>query len=130
MNTLNQYRAYQVETSSPEDLIVLLYDGARRFVDQAAAALAARQYEQVTVNTAKAQRILEELTVTLNDDAGEIAANLRQLYDYWMWRLSQGLIKQDPAAFAEVSNYLSDFREVWAEAARKVRAERALSAHG
>lgn len=130
MNGLSQYRNYQLDTAGLEDSIPLLYDGARRFVDQAQVALEAGDYFQVSQNTGKAQRILSELAASLNMDAGGIAANLYQLYDYWVWRLGQGLIQKNPDAFREVSAALGDMRDAWADAARQVRAQRSLRAHG
>lgn len=130
MNALNQYKAYQNETVGPEERIVVIYDGARRFVEQALAALESQRFEEVGLYTGKAQRVLEELGLALNFEAGQIAQNLYQLYDYWAWRLGQGLMKQDPAAFREVSAALADMREAWADAARQVRAQRSALSHG
>lgn len=130
MNGLNQYRSYQVETVSPEDQIVLLYEGARRFIDRAVAALETQDYGEVSTNVGKAQQILAELSGALNFEAGEIAENLYRLYDYWSWRLSQGLIKKDAGALREVSAAVADMTEAWAEAARQVRAQRSVRTIG
>lgn len=123
-NGLDQYRIYQAETVPPEDRVALLYDGTRRFVDRALRALEREDYEEVSRNVGKAQRILEELSAALNFEAGQIAENLFLLYDYWSWRLGQGLIHKDPSAFREVSAALADMHEAWVEAAKAVRAQR------
>jgi flagellar protein FliS len=128
---MNQYRTYQAETAGPEERVVLLYDGARRFTDQALQGLHTANYEAVGLYTGKAQRILEELLTSLNFEAGgEIAANLARLYDYWIWRLSQGLLHKEEAAFAEVSAALLEMHAAWAEAARKVRTDRGARSVG
>jgi flagellar protein FliS len=119
----------QIDTATPEDSIVLIYDGLRRLVDLATAALAARNYYEVSQNVGKAQRVLSELSLALNHDAGEIAANLEKLYEYWGWRLGEGLIHKEAGAFSEVSAALGEFREAWAGAARQTRAQRALRAN-
>lgn len=124
MNGIDQYRQYQVSTASPADQVALLFAGARRFVDQAAAALERKEYSEVSLYTGKAQKILEELLLSLNLEAGEIAQNLFRLYDYWSWRLSQALIHQDQEGYEEVSAALSDLTEAWTEAARKERSQR------
>ena len=124
MQRVNQYRSSQAETAGPEERVVLLYDGARRFTDQALKALRNGNYEAVSSYTGKAQRILEEFLATLNFDAGEVAQNLARLYEYWIWRLSQGLIHKDEAAYTEVSAALMEMHDAWAEAARKVRIDR------
>lgn len=130
MNGLNQYKSYQVETVAPEDQIALLYQGAQRFIDKASQALEVGNLPEVSVNVGKAQRIFSELSSVLNMDAGEIAQNLRRLYEYWTWRLSQGLIKKDLEAFREVSATVGDMAEAWADAARQVRAQRGARASG
>ncbi len=125
MYGINQYRSYQTEAIGPEDAVAVCYDGARRFVDQALLALEDRDFEKVNLYTSKAQRVLSELAAALDFEAGgEIATNLAKLYDYWIWRLSQGLIKQDPEAFREVSGVLMEMHEAWVEAAKQVRAKR------
>lgn len=130
MNGLNQYRMYQVETMAPEDQVAVLYEGAQRFVDKAALALEQGDLPEVSVNVGKAQKIFAELSASLNLEAGEIARNLQRLYEYWSWRLSQGLIKKDAEAFREVSATVGDMAEAWSDAARQVRAQRGSGHRG
>lgn len=130
MNGLNQYKSYQVETLAPEDRVALLYEGAQRFIEKAAVALENGRYPEVSENVGKAQQIFAELTASLNFDAGEIAKNLERLYEYWSWRLSQGLINKDIEAFREVSATVGDLAGAWAEAAKQVRAQRGAWAGG
>jgi flagellar protein FliS len=130
VNSLQQYRSYQTETVGPEEQIALLYGGAVRFIEQALVRLEAGDPEGVSRSIGKAQEILSELSACLDLSVGEVAQNLFQLYDYWTRRLSQGLIHQDAAAFREVSAALSDMQEAWAQAARSVRAQRAVAAGG
>jgi len=121
---LNQYRSIQAETVPPEDRVALLYDGARRFVDQAQHALEVGNHGDVSLFAGKAQRILEELSGALNFEAGEMAENLFLLYEYWTWRLGQGVVKQEVEAFKEVSTALTDMHGAWVEAAKQIRAQR------
>lgn len=130
MNGLNQYKSYQVETVAPEDQVAMLYEGAQRFIDKAAMALESGRYDEVSENVGKAQRIFAELSGALNFNAGEIARNLERLYDYWSWRLSQGLLKKDVEAFREVSATVGDMATAWAEAARQLRTQRGARASG
>lgn len=130
MNGLNQYRAYQVQTIPPEDQVALLYEGAQRFIDKAARALQQGQYAEVSENVGRAQQIFAELRAALNPEAGEIALNLDRLYEYWTWRLSQGLVRKDIEAFREVSATVGDMAGTWREAARQVRAQRGVRAGG
>ena len=129
MNPLEAYQGYQVQTASPGEKVALLFEGARRFADLALKELEAGRLDQVSLYTAKAQRILEELALSLDPETGEIAQNLDRLYEYWRWRLGQGLIRKDGNAFREVSQALGDMAETWREAARIVKAQQ-VSAHG
>jgi len=130
VNALQQYRGYQSETAGQEEQVALLYDGARRFVDKAEVALTAGKLDEASLNTGKAQRILEELASSLDMQAGEIAVNLTKLYDYWCWRLGQALIKRDSSAYREVSLALMDLHGAWVEAARTVRMARGVRTSG
>ncbi len=104
--------------------MALLYDGARRFVDQSLHALEVGNHADVSHYAGKAQRILEELSGALNFEAGEMAENLFLLYEYWTWRLGQGVVKQEAEAFREVSTALMDMHGAWVEAAKQIRAAR------
>lgn len=120
-----------MDTSGPEDRVVLLYDGARRFVDLALSAWEAEDREQARVNVGKAQRIFAELSSTLNHEVGgELSRNLEKLYDYWSWRLSQGLLNQESQAFGEVSATLVEMTDTWREAAQQVKVMRGAQAVG
>lgn len=130
MNGINQYKTYQVNTVAPEEQIVLLYEGAQRFIDRAAKALEEQDYAAVSLNVGKAQQIFAELAASLNFDAGEIAHNLKRLYDYWSWRLSEGLIHKDVEAFREVSSVVGDMASAWAEAAKQLRVQRGVRVSG
>lgn len=130
MNRINQYKTYQVNTVTPEEQIVLLYEGAQRFIDRAAKALEEQDYAAVSLNVGKAQQIFAELAASLNFDAGEIAHNLNRLYDYWSWRLSEGLIHKNAEAFREVSAVVGDMASAWAEASKQLRAQRGVRVGG
>lgn len=130
VNGLNQYKTYQVQTIAPEDQVAMLYEGAQRFIDKAALALEGGEYAEVSENVGKAQRIFAELRAALNPQAGEIAQNLDRLYDYWTWRLSQGLINKDVEALREVSATVGDMAGTWKEAARQFRAQRGARVSG
>lgn len=124
MNGHDRYMSYQVETAGPEERVVLMYDGARRFVNLASAALESGRLDVASANVGKAQRILLELSTALDMSQGELPRSLFSLYEYWSWRLTQGVTGRDPGPLHEVSAALLDLGEAWAEAARQVRALR------
>ena len=73
-NPYAQYRQNSVETASPTRLVVMLYDGAIRFLSQALAAMQAGQHAQQSVLIGKAQAIIAHLHDTLDAEAGRAFA--------------------------------------------------------
>ncbi len=121
-NPYEKYREQQVNTATPDKLLIMLYDGAIRFCNQARIAIGSKNLEQAHVNLTKAQNIIIELMTTLNMDY-EISQNLYSLYDYLYNRLVEANMKKDTAIIDEVIDFLTDLRKTWAEAAAKLKAE-------
>lgn len=110
-----QYRRVDVETASSGKLILMLYDGAIRFCRQAASEWREGQEAQARSHVYRAQDILAELIGSLNFDAGPLATNLFQLYEYMNYRLIQSGLRRDPAAAEEVAHLLEELRQTWAQ---------------
>lgn len=116
-NNTNAYKMYQtinVNTASPQKLLLMLYDGAIKFCRFAEAALDEGDYEKKNIYIKKTQNIINELMVTLNYDAGDIAKNLYLLYDFMMNELIQANIKKDKSKIVLVRGMLEDLRNTWA----------------
>jgi len=123
-NPTNSYKEIQIKTATPGKLIIMLYDGAIKFINQAIEGMSAKHsgYEKTSNSIMKAQDIITELMVSLDFDKGEaISKNLLSLYIYMNRRLVEANIQKDPAALNEVKTHLSDLRNAWAEAAQKVQ---------
>jgi flagellar protein FliS len=115
------YQAYQenqVQTQPQEKLVLMLYDGALRFIRQAQDAVAARRYDETSYYLGRAQDILSELMLTLNLEVGEIAHRLYALYDFMYGHLVQANLKKDARMMAQVYRLLSELRQTWEEATR------------
>jgi flagellar protein FliS len=112
------YQQHTVLTASPGQLVVLLYDGALRFLRQSAAAMRAGETERAATAVRRAEAIIDELTVTLDLEAGgELAAGLRDLYLFCRRHLGQALIARDPGGVEQVAALLGELRESWAQIA-------------
>ena len=61
------------------------------------------------------QAIIDELNYSLNMDAGEIATNLRNLYDFITTKLVEANVKKDTMMIDQVVNLLTELRSSWAE---------------
>ncbi len=120
-NPYNRYKQTAVETASPEMLIIMLYDGAIRFIRQAKESTESKQVEQANNYICKAQAIVNELILSLDMNTGEIAFNLRNIYDYWRRRLVEANVKKDATILGEVLQQAEELREAWSEAVMKYR---------
>ncbi|MZP29468.1 flagellar export chaperone FliS [Heliobacterium undosum] len=119
---LNQYRNTAVQTAAPEKLLLMLYDGAIRFLQQAIKAIESKKPNEAHQNIVKAQNIIVELTVTLNMDY-PISHNLKSLYDFFFQHLVQANIKKDAKMIEDIVELLSDLRKTWEEAARIAKSQ-------
>ncbi len=114
MKGIAAYQDNSVTTQSKGRLIVLLYDGAIKFMKLAIKELEANNYEAKGQYIIKAQNIINELNAVLDINAGgEIATNLRKLYLFMNSRLSQANIKQDPQMIREVITLLEELNQSW-----------------
>jgi flagellar secretion chaperone FliS len=111
----NPYAAYQnnsVNTASPGELTLMLYNGSLKFIHIAKKAIEEKNIELKNTNIQKTQAIVNELMVTLNTDL-EVSQNLMSLYDYINRRLTEANIKNDLAILEEVEGLITDFRDTW-----------------
>ncbi|MGE5576079.1 MAG: flagellar export chaperone FliS [Syntrophothermus sp.] len=116
-----KYLQVQVQTATPEMLVTMLYDGCIRFLRQGKAALNANNFQKANESIIRAQDILLELNSCLDmEQGGEIARNLRLLYDYMHQRLITANTKKDVAAVDEVTDFVTQIRDAWVEAVRAV----------
>jgi flagellar secretion chaperone FliS len=111
------YRESAVLTAPPERLVVMLYDGARRFLHQAAAAMRAGDVPTAHERLRRAERIVEHLDATLDLSQGEIAEKLEAIYAFCLELLAEGRMRQDPARLDTVAGLLGELREAWAQLA-------------
>ncbi|MFD1358951.1 flagellar export chaperone FliS [Fictibacillus halophilus] len=117
MSILNANKAYQnnsVQTASPGELTLMLYNGCLKFIGLARTAIEMKNTEEKNKNLLKAQKIIQELMVTLNMDL-EVSKSLMQMYDYINRRLIEANIQSDVEILDEVEDYVLDFRNTWKE---------------
>ena len=120
----NAYAETAVLTASPERLVVMLYDGAIRFLHQAAAAVRAGDPIRTRDRLRRAEAIIDELNHTLDfERGGEIATHLRGIYLFCKRRLLECNLHRDAEGITQVAALLGELRESWesvaSEALRK-----------
>lgn len=108
------YRASAVLTASPGQLVVMLYDGARRFLHQGAAAMSERELVTAHNKLTRAEEIIRHLRSSLDMDQGLIAERLQSIYTFSLGYLRQARLDQDPRKIELVSELLGQLRESWA----------------
>jgi len=117
VNIMKGFAAYKdaaVTTQSKGRLIVLLYEGAIKFMKLAVKELEANNFEAKGRYIGRAQDIINELNVVLDVDAGgEIAANLRSLYGFMNRRLSEANTARDPQMIREVITLMEELGQSW-----------------
>ena len=122
---LNQYLTVQVNTSTPEQLLMLLYNGAIRFLNEAEEAMTAGRVGQQGALISRTINILTELSASLDHEiGGQIASNLDALYAYMNRELMTANLKDDVERLVRVRTMLIDFRNTWDQAITKVQSER------
>ncbi len=114
MNGVDAYHDATVTTQSKGRLIVMLYDGAIKFMKLAIKEMEAKNYEAKGRYLNKARDIINELNAVLDVDAGgEITTNLRNLYTFMNNRLSEANIKCDPQMVREVIKLMEELNRGW-----------------
>lgn len=119
-NPYQQYRQSQILTTPPEELVIMLYDGAIRFIRKAKNAIEQKDIEQVHNNLVRAEEIISELMSNL-DMRIEVSSNLYSLYDYIYNRLTEANLQKDPAILDEVLALIQDLRDTWDQAIKIAR---------
>ncbi len=111
------YKESAILTAPPERLVVMLYDGIRRFLYQAAVAMREGNIEATNSRLQRAEAIIDELNNTLDMSAGEVASNLRSLYVFSKRHLMQARLKRSPEMIEEVSKILDTVGDAWRQIA-------------
>ncbi|HEY9841121.1 MAG TPA: flagellar export chaperone FliS, partial [Candidatus Obscuribacterales bacterium] len=123
---VDSYKAAHIETATPERLLVMLYDGALKYLGLAVQTIDGKDIEGTHRNLLKAEAIVLELMSVLDMEiGGELAANLFNLYDYMYRQLVKANIHRDPEPVKEVMGLLEPLRNAWNEASEMVAQMRA-----
>lgn len=114
------YKSIAVGTATPGQLVLMLFDGALRFISAALHGFElehiGQRFEQVNNNSIKTQKILRELQCSLDLKAGgEFARRMYALYDYMLEQLLRANLSKQPEPFRLVEGMLREIRDAWAQ---------------
>lgn len=112
------YRQTSVQSSSPLQLVVLLYDGAIKHMSAARDAMGRRDLVARRDGLSRAMAIVSELQSTLNvKEGGEVAQSLDRLYVYVLDLIVQANMRNDPRPLEEAEGLLAPLRDAWSQVA-------------
>jgi len=125
---ISRYKSVQVKTANPGDLLVMLFDGCFRFLNEARQAMEREDRARAGERLDRAYAILSELVSTLRPEIWpELCENLEGVYLFCMSHIVRANLKQDPEMVAEITRILDPMREAFREAVRQVNAGEASS---
>ncbi|MGO4733182.1 flagellar export chaperone FliS [Paenibacillus sp. 2KB_22] len=114
----DKYKQSSVQTSTPGQLVIMLYDGAIRFTKMGLEGIKNKDYSKANINLGKAQTIVSELMSTLNLSY-PVSKDLFSLYEYMNHLLIQANIKKDIKHGEEALGYFQELRETWVVASKQ-----------
>ena len=110
----DSYKKSQVETASPIDLIIILYDRVIVLLDKARNEILEKKFEEKNTSLTKATDIVFELLTTLdNDKGGEIAASLSRIYNFVIREITNANMSLNAKELDNAKRILSELRESW-----------------
>ncbi|HEX4467615.1 MAG TPA: flagellar export chaperone FliS [Solirubrobacteraceae bacterium] len=114
------YRKGAILAATPGELVVLLYDGAKRFLRQATVSIRAGEIERAHHALRRAEMIITHLDGTLDDEQGEISERLHGIYAFCLTQLLRARLEQEAARIDEVAGLLTELRGAWEQAANEM----------
>ena len=121
---LKQYQRTEVETATPEKVLILLYDGAIQFLNKALISIDEKNHAETYNNIVGAEHIILEFMNTLDfEQGGDFAVRLNALYQYFYNRLIEANMKKDKEIVKQVLDFLVDLRATWKQAINMTKPE-------
>ena len=113
------YRRTEIQSRSPLELVIMLYDGANRWMTQARNAIERGDGPAKHEAIDRSLAIIVELQNVLNlQEGGEIAASLDSLYSFVNERLIDANMHNDVDAVDEAIKVLAPLHDAWTQLAQ------------
>lgn len=114
-NPYAKIKQNKVLTASPQELTLMLYDGAIKFANQAKVAMEEGDIQKAHNLILRVEAIIEEFQSTL-DTSYEVAESMALMYDYIYRRLIDANMTKDPEILEEATGFIREMRQTWKEA--------------
>jgi len=125
-NAYNQYKENSINTASPEELTLMLYNGLIKFIMRGIDSIEKKDIEAANHNIIRAQDIVLEFINTL-DMRYEVSGYLNSIYDYLYRRLIDANVKKDKSILEEVLEFAKTLRDTWEEAMKLAKKEKKVT---
>jgi len=112
---LKKYKEMEIQTSSPEKLILILYNGAIKFLNQAKTKMREENIEESSRLLLKAEKIVRELMFSLDLKRGKFVVHWYNLYGYIYGKLIEANLEKNVEAVDEAISLLTPLRDSWAQ---------------
>ncbi len=116
-NAYNQYKENSINTASPEELTLMLYNGLIKFIMRGMDSIEKRNVQDAHNNIIRAQDIIKEFMNTL-DMNYELSNSLFSIYEYLLGRLVDANYAKDKEILEEVLGFAKVLRDTWEQAMR------------
>jgi len=125
---INAYKLSDIETADRGKLLLMVYDHCIRWCIAAREAIQEKQIAKRAQAIFKVQDGITELICSLDmEKGGDIAKNLRRLYDFYSRHLTEANLKNSEQHVADVQAMLESLREAWVGAIANVRQNKELA---
>ncbi|MBF0589255.1 MAG: flagellar export chaperone FliS [Magnetococcales bacterium] len=125
---LRSYKSSRTATASKEDLLILLYEGAIRFLERSMAAHEKKDLGEHKELLRRGIAIIAELQNTLDfKKGGDLAIQLYELYGFMLTYLTQANLKQDMSCIARVVTQMKTLLEGWRVAVKQVKQQKMVA---
>ncbi|OSM06109.1 flagellar export chaperone FliS [Magnetofaba australis] len=126
---IRSYKSSRANTASREDLLILLYEGAIRFLERSLQEKRDGRLAEHKTFLQKASAIISELQNTLDfDKGGQLAVQLFELYNFMLDSLTKANVKKEEQPIQDVIQMLTVLLDGWRDAVRQVKSQGGLQA--
>ncbi|MBR1776353.1 flagellar export chaperone FliS [bacterium] len=108
---IKQYQANNVNTATPEKLMILLFDGAIQFLQKAKTCINENNYQERSQNIEGARKIIRELMRTIDlENGNDVSKRLFRLYNRMAMNLIKANVQRSTEKVDEVITDLTNIR--------------------
>ena len=108
---IKQYQTNNINTATPEKLMIMLFDGAIQFLQKAKIAIEEKNLQERSMNIDMARKILRELMRTIDlENGNDVSKNLFKLYNNMAMKLIKANVSKNAEMIDSVIEDLTNIR--------------------